>query len=79
MGPDFSGLSDRYSAAAANRPNENPDITALASTRAHAAAPGTQAVGWEQMANAQSASGRASPTELAQAAASARIRQNPNR
>jgi hypothetical protein len=52
---------------------------ALAEQREHAAAPYTQALDWKDMANAQSASGRASPAQLAQAAASQGYRQNPNK
>jgi hypothetical protein len=58
---------------------ENPDVMALAAQRAHAAAPGTQAVDWMDMANAQSASGKATPSQMAQAAVSMHARETPNK
>jgi hypothetical protein len=58
---------------------ENPDVMALRAQRAHSEAPGTQAVDWRDMANAQSADGKATPGEMAQAAVSMHYRESPNK
>jgi hypothetical protein len=58
---------------------ENPDPLALDAQRAHAAAPETQAVNWMEMADAQSAGGKATPSEMAQAAVSMYTREIPNK
>jgi hypothetical protein len=58
---------------------ENPDPLALDAQRAHAAAPGTQEVDWMAMADAQSAGGKATAAEMAQAAVSMHARRTPNK
>jgi hypothetical protein len=58
---------------------DDPDIMALDAQRAHGEAPGTQEVSWQQMANDQSASGKASPAQMAQAAVSMHARRTPNK
>jgi len=55
------------------------DPAALDAQRSHGMAPYIQAMDWAEMANAQSATGKASPGEMAQAAASALVRGNPNK
>jgi hypothetical protein len=77
-GPDHSKQTDQLSKDFKTI-REEGDPMALAEQREHAAAPYTQALDWKDMANAQSASGRASPAQMAQAAASQGYRQNPNK
>jgi hypothetical protein len=78
IGPDQSTFLNRWAKDRA-AVEADPDIMALAAQRAHAAAPGTQAKDWRDMANAQSASGRATPAEMAQAAVSMGTRGTPNK
>jgi hypothetical protein len=78
IGPDQSTFLNRWAKDRA-AVEADSDIMALSATAAHSAAPGTQAKDWRDMANAQSAGGKATPGEIAQAAASARVRQNPNK
>ncbi len=70
IGPDINAMM-----AEAKRVNaQDHDIGALAATGAHAAAPGTQKKSLKATANAQSAGGKASPAEMAQAIASSQRR-----
>jgi hypothetical protein len=77
LGPNHSKIMAQTTSDFNSIRGEDP--SALAGQRAHAQAPGTQAKSAAEMANAQSASGRATPIEMAQAMASQSYRNNPNK
>jgi hypothetical protein len=77
LGPNFSGIGPQAQSDFDSIRGEDP--MAIAATRAHSLAPGTQSKSAADMANAQSASGKATPIEMAQAMASQSYRNNPNK
>ncbi len=78
LAPDHAGTSNQVSKDF-QKVKDDPDIMALDAQRAHGAAPGTQEVDWVSTANAQSASGKATVGELAQASVSMYTQRRPNR
>ncbi len=75
IGPDFNSMMAELNSVS----KQNPDIGAIAATHAHAAAPGTQPKSTKAMADAQSATGKATPAQMSQAMISAQARATPNK
>lgn len=78
IGPDHSWLIPETSEGFQENVDQG-DILALAATREHSQAPSTLAKSWQDQANAQSAGGRATPGQMAQAAVSMYARNIPNK
>jgi hypothetical protein len=79
IGPDHSGLMQQMQDDFAEV-RASGDPSALAALREHSQAPSTMPISTQDAANKQSATGRATPAEMAQAVASANSRNlRPNR